>query len=422
MTFEVVFIHADGGSRGNPGIAGSGTVIYNAEHNQVLREISYGFAEKVTNNVAEYQGLINGLEAAAELGAKKVHVYLDSKLVVEQMSGRWKVKHPDMQRLAIRAKELVSGFEKVSFEWVRRELNKEADALANQAMDAVAAGFPGGFLDIDQPELSVGVAMRTASEAAAEAAADAADTTPTAAATKAAPGTSGVQAALDFSAPTAKPANSENLADPVITRIIFLRHGQTASSAKHLYAGLADLELTEIGKKQAHSAAKVLAKREDIAVILASPLKRAQQTAAAVAAATGAPIETEPLAIEIDFGAWDGLSATTVKAQDPELFRRWENDPQVAPPQGQSIAEFDVCGEKLLTKTASKYPGKTVVIVTHVHPIKAALRHAFAADLGFYRRIFLDLTGISVIEMHQTSTSNEPKAVVRLVNEVAHLV
>lgn len=91
-----VCIEADGGSRGNPGIAGAGTVVYDAGRNEVLRRISYvvGIA---TNNVAEYQGLINGLSAAGELGATEVEVFLDSKLVVEQMSGRWKIKHPDMK-------------------------------------------------------------------------------------------------------------------------------------------------------------------------------------------------------------------------------------------------------------------------------------------------------------------------------------
>ncbi|EOD68335.1 reverse transcriptase-like protein, partial [Amycolatopsis vancoresmycina] len=100
----------------------------------------------VTNNVAEYRGLIAGLAAAAELGASTVDVRMDSKLVVEQMSGRWKIKHPDMQPLAEQAKELAAGFSRVRYEWIPRAQNSHADRLANEAMDAAtgkpAAGRP----------------------------------------------------------------------------------------------------------------------------------------------------------------------------------------------------------------------------------------------------------------------------------------
>ena len=94
-----VQIKADGGSRGNPGIAGSGTVLYDAS-GTVLTSIA-DYVGTATNNVAEYRALLNGLEAARDLGATEVEVLMDSKLVVEQMSGRWKIKHPDMKELAV---------------------------------------------------------------------------------------------------------------------------------------------------------------------------------------------------------------------------------------------------------------------------------------------------------------------------------
>lgn len=134
MSHEQVIVEADGGSRGNPGPAGYGAVVFDADHATVLaeRRESIGVA---TNNVAEYRGLIAGLEAAAELGARVVSVRMDSKLVVEQMSGRWKVKHAAMIPLADRARRLVAGFDRVTFAWIPRAQNSHADRLANEAMD-----------------------------------------------------------------------------------------------------------------------------------------------------------------------------------------------------------------------------------------------------------------------------------------------
>ena len=141
MTARRVIVEADGGSRGNPGPAGYGAVVRDPETGEVLaeRKGSIGIS---TNNVAEYQGLIAGLEAAAELGATDVVVRMDSKLVVEQMSGRWQVKHPSMRPLAIRASALARGFDSVSFGWIPRAQNNLADRLANQAMDAAGNVAP----------------------------------------------------------------------------------------------------------------------------------------------------------------------------------------------------------------------------------------------------------------------------------------
>ncbi len=133
-----VIIEADGGSRGNPGPAGYGAVVLDAATDEVLAERQEGLGI-TTNNVAEYRGLIAGLEAARELGATDVEVRMDSKLVVEQMSGRWQVKHPAMKPLAQQAAGVVRELGSVRFEWIPRSRNTRADALANQAMDAQAA-------------------------------------------------------------------------------------------------------------------------------------------------------------------------------------------------------------------------------------------------------------------------------------------
>jgi ribonuclease H / adenosylcobalamin/alpha-ribazole phosphatase len=132
-----VVVEADGGSRGNPGPAGYGAVVKDPATGDILAERKAGLGH-TTNNVAEYSGLIAGLEAARDLGASAVDVRMDSKLVVEQMSGRWRIKHLPLQTLATQAKNLVAEFGKVTFEWIPRERNKDADRLANEAMDAQA--------------------------------------------------------------------------------------------------------------------------------------------------------------------------------------------------------------------------------------------------------------------------------------------
>ncbi len=145
MTRRLV-VEADGGSRGNPGPAGYGAVVRDATTGEVLAEASESIG-RATNNVAEYSGLIAGLRAAAAIArGADVEVRMDSKLVVEQMSGRWQIKHPDMRPLAAKARETARALGRVSYTWVPRSRNAHADRLANQAMDAAAgkAGAVGG--------------------------------------------------------------------------------------------------------------------------------------------------------------------------------------------------------------------------------------------------------------------------------------
>jgi probable phosphoglycerate mutase len=139
-------VEADGGSRGNPGPAGYGAVVRDATTGEVLAEVSESIG-RATNNVAEYSGLIAGLRAAVAIArGADVEVRMDSKLVVEQMSGRWQIKHPDMRPLAAKARETARALGRVSYTWVPRSRNAHADRLANQAMDAAAgkAGAVGG--------------------------------------------------------------------------------------------------------------------------------------------------------------------------------------------------------------------------------------------------------------------------------------
>ena len=130
-------MYCDGGSRGNPGAAAVGAVIYDAETREVLAEVSecIGVA---TNNVAEYKAMLAGLDAASALGATTITVRADSKLLIEQVKGNFKVKHPGLKPLHADALIKLRRFTIVTLEHVRREFNTEADALANRALDAAA--------------------------------------------------------------------------------------------------------------------------------------------------------------------------------------------------------------------------------------------------------------------------------------------
>ena len=129
-----VVVHVDGGARGNPGPAAAGAVVSTPE-GEVLDEATelLGVA---TNNVAEYRGLLLGLARARALGATEVEVVNDSELIAKQVNGQYKVKHAAMRPLYLEAMEALRGFEKWSIRSVRRELNADADALVNQALDA----------------------------------------------------------------------------------------------------------------------------------------------------------------------------------------------------------------------------------------------------------------------------------------------
>jgi len=237
-----VIIEADGGSRGNPGPAGFGCVVWSADHGTVLAEHRQ-FIGVTTNNVAEYRGLIAGLEEARRIGANEVAVSMDSKLIVEQMNGRWKVKHPGMAELHQQARALASTFDAVTYSWIPRERNKHADRLANEAMDS----------------------------ADGEIAPSAADPPPGA-------------VAVPPSAWTG------NRGGP--TRLLLLRHGQTELSVQRRYSGRGNPELTDIGRGQAEDAARYLAQKRGIAAVVSSPLARAHATATMAADALGLTVET----------------------------------------------------------------------------------------------------------------------------------
>jgi broad specificity phosphatase PhoE/ribonuclease HI len=369
VTARRVIVEADGGSRGNPGPAGYGALVRDADTGELLREVGEGIGV-ASNNVAEYRGLIAGLETAIDLGASDVEVRMDSKLVVEQMSSRWKVKHPDMQVLARQAAALIRKLPAVRFTHIPRELNSHADRLANQAMDDQAAGRAW------QPR----------------------------AAGAAAPPTADRNALYGWSAPVGSP-----------TVAMLLRHGETPLSVDKRFSGRTDIALTERGEAQAAAAAKRLADA-GIEAIVSSPLRRTQQTAAAVAEVLGLDVELDDGFAETDFGEWEGSSFRELSSTAADKLQAWLDDPRVAPPGGESMVSTDARVAAARDRVLSSLPGKTVLIVSHVTPIKLMLRNALDAPMNAVFRLHLDLASLSVVDWYVNGPS-----VVRLMNDTGYL-
>lgn len=361
-----VLVEADGGSRGNPGLAGYGAVVFSPDRQTVLGEACEAIGH-ATNNVAEYRGLIAGLAEAARVGATEVSVSMDSKLVVEQMSGRWKVKHPDLITLYQQAVTAAMQFDSVDYRWIPRERNKHADRLANEAMDRAS-----------------GIEPKKPKEAKENKPADTA------------PGWTGARG---------KP-----------TRMLLLRHGQTELSVQRRYSGRGNPELTELGREQVARAARYLASRGGIAAVISSPLSRAKETAGAAAAALGVPLTVDDDLIETDFGKWEGLTFSEAAERDPELHRQWLSDTSVTPPEGESFDTVHHRVRRARNRIIAEYGGATVLVVSHVTPIKTLLRLALDAGPGLLYRLHLDLASLSIAEFY-----SDCPASVRLVNETSYL-
>jgi probable phosphoglycerate mutase len=363
-----VVVEADGGSRGNPGPAGYGAVVLDPATGTVLAERSDSIGVQ-TNNVAEYRGLIAGLTAADELGATQVAVRMDSKLVVEQMSGHWQVKHPSLRPLARQAAELCAGFDTVSFEWVPREQNTRADRLANEAMDRAAG----------QPPRSV-------------------------------------RPVADLSTGEPQPAGFWAPPAEIPTRFLLVRHGATGHSAAQRFSGRNNLDLDEVGAAQAEALARRVPGFGPVAAVVSSPLPRAMQTARPLAAALGLDVQPCADLVEVDFGAWEGMTYDEVQAAYPRELADWLASPDVAPPAGESFTAASRRIRRGRDAAIAGHPGATVVVTTHVTPIKTLLRLALGAPPQTMFRIHLDTASVSQIDYYADGNCS-----VRLVNDTSHL-
>lgn len=391
---RALIVEADGGSRGNPGPAGFGALVRDAATGEVLAEAAEALGT-ATNNVAEYRGLIAGLEAAARIDAgASVVARMDSKLVVEQMSGRWKVKHPAMRPLAERAKEAAAGLGSVVYEWVPRAENAHADALANEAMDAAAEGRPVRLGEIGED--AVGAPAPP-------------DTTPPAArAGGAAAPSAGSSSGAVGGGWSAEP-------DTAPTRLVLLRHGETPMSVERRFAGTGDIELTEVGREQARRAARGLA-GEGIEVVVASPLRRTMDTARIVAEELGLEVESEEGLRETDFGEWEGMTFGEVQERRPEDLARWLADPEEAPPGGESLAAAVRRAGEGRDKVAARHRSRKVLVVTHVTPIKALVAQALGAPVEALYRMHVDVASVTRVDVF-----SDGPMLLRSFNDTHHL-
>jgi ribonuclease H / adenosylcobalamin/alpha-ribazole phosphatase len=369
-----LIVAADGGSRGNPGPAGYGAVVLDAATGEVLAELRESIG-RATNNVAEYSGLLAGLREAARIApGGAVQVRMDSRLVVEQMTGRWKIKHPDLLRLAQAARAAAASLGPVTYTWVPRERNAHADRLANKAMDASGQ--------------SAASAGRSASRSGGH----------------------------DLAAPRGAPAPWRP-AGVTPTTTILLRHGQTRLSTEQRFAGTVDVPLTETGVRQAEAAAARLAARGGLDLIVTSPLQRARQTADVVAAATGAAVQPEEGFREGGFGKWEGLSFAEASSQWPEEMAAWLARPGTSPPGGESFADVAHRVGVALDELLAAQPARTVLIVSHLTPVREIVARALLAPSPeALLRMHLDVAALCEIDWYPGGPAS-----LRSFNDTAHL-
>lgn len=471
-------VEADGGSRGNPGPAGYGSVVIDAATGETLMEAAE-YIGVATNNVAEYKGLVAGLKAAHQLDpAASVHVRMDSKLVVEQMSGRWKIKHPDMKPLAAEAARIFPASQ-VTYEWIPREKNKHADRLANEAMDAGKRGErwePSNStadLDTSAARAAAGPPPGPPGDAAAGAALaraalattargpqpPAGTTTPGASASGQGISVSdaavsgrgaavqgavapGHGASAPAPAPAAEPVPSgagaadrvdvraaRNAATPPVgwaapadlgapATFVLLRHGETALTPQKRFSGSggSDPALSDVGREQAERAAAAFAARGTIQAVVSSPLRRCQETARIVAARLGLDVHLEEGLRETDFGAWEGLTFGEVRERHPDELDAWLASPEAAPPGGESFAAVSRRVSAARDRLVGAYAGRTVLLVTHVTPIKTLVRLALGAPPESLFRMELSAASVSAVAYYADGNAS-----LRLLNDTSHL-
>lgn len=352
-----VIVEADGGSRGNPGPAAYGAVVKDAATGAVIAEEGTAIG-RASNNVAEYRGLIAGLRMASEHApGAVVEARLDSKLVVEQMSGRWKIKHPDMQVLQREA--AAAAPDGTTYTWVPRAENAHADRLANEALDGTRDGVSlageSVIEEIESPTESPGP-------------------------------------------PPARGWGGKGEA----TTVIIVRHGVTKhTSAKRFSGGLGgdNPPLNDEGREQIRAAGNWLAPlAERIDAIVSSPVRRTRESGDLLSELLGGvPVSDEPGFAEMEFGHWDGLTFAEVSEQHQDEMKSWLGSLDVAPTGGES---FRVVQERVLAardRLVVAHAGRTVVITSHVTPIKTLVADALQAPLDAVFRMELSPASISVI-------------------------
>jgi probable phosphoglycerate mutase len=332
------------------------------ENGKIVAEL-FDVIGVATNNVAEYNGLLAGLSHIHQLDKDAtVEVAMDSKLVVEQMSGRWQIKHADMRELAKQCRDAHTP-SLVTYSWIPRDENSHADRLANKALDGGSAHKPVPV--IQQNYLTD--RLRSAE---------------------------------------------------IPTFIYFVRHGETVLTPTRKFSGTGalDPELMQEGLDQADLVAEEAVKL-GAEILIASPLQRTRQTAEAISRTTGLEIIFDEAWFELSFGSWDGKSIEEVKAEDPDAYQAWLNSTSYAPGGGESYDQASVRIEEALEKLVAEYPGKKIIIVTHNGVIKTAIKLAMGAPAEAVFHIDATPCSISSISIWPS----DGLRAVRSVNERGHL-
>jgi probable phosphoglycerate mutase len=339
---------------------------------------------------------------------------MDSKLVVEQMSGRWKIKHPDMKPLAAEAGS-VFPVDRVTYEWIPRERNKHADRLANEAMDAGKRGEQWSAADSTAELRSTGSGESPKGRGTVTHAAPPRERDQSAPARTV--GTADdVRAARNVATPSAGWAPADMGAPATF---VLLRHGETPLTPQKRFSGSGGTNpsLSPVGQDQATRAATELAARGTIQHILASPLTRTRETAAAVADRLGLPVTIEEGLRETDFGAWEGLTFGEVRERYPDDLTTWLADPTAQPTGGgESFTETATRIAATRDKLIAAYAGRTVLLVTHVTPIKTFVQLALGAPPESLFRMELSAASLSAVAYYADGNAS-----VRLFNDTSHL-
>ena len=347
-------LQADGASRGNPGPASYGAVVLD-QNRAVIAELyeSIGIA---TNNQAEYRAIIAALQALRKIQDQsseviQVHIQMDSKLVIEQLAGRWKIKNSELAKLASEAQSLMRQFQ-VSLEWIPRELNSTADALANRALDGGDFFQSGITPSQPSPEL-----LDTIVEPSAQG--QFSDVQP-----------KSIRAPRQRATPTT---------------IWVIRHGHTASTESGLVSGGGDdPALSEFGLAEASRIGEEIRRLARLTGTLPpeeiwhSPQMRAKQTALEISSALALPMVEHSDLREIEFGDWEGISMDNVAPDMLSEFEAWRGSMDARPPRGESVADLEARVSLVLKDAVTQ--GKSIALVAHMMPVRTIFKLASGAN------------------------------------------
>lgn len=351
----MLILYADGASRGNPGEASLGAVLF--QNGIELARISERLGVR-TNNYAEYSAVIAGIKFVVEhdLGPDLL-IRMDSKLVVEQLSGRWKINHPELKELAAEAQRYLRQLN-AKLEWIPREQNALADEAANQALDG------SGATEVSEPTAIAKVQP------------------------------SSIRAPRVQTEPTV---------------VYLVRHGHTASTESALISGSSDnpplSELGRIEAKAAGSAVSDLAERFGLPspeLVVHSDLVRTQETAEQMSKSLSKPARPDSRLREISFGDWERVSMSELESYSPQEVAAWRGSVSKKPPGGESILELEARVLRSLDDLINEFRGGAVVLVAHMMPLRAIAKRALGAPESAHWSLQFAPGSVSVLRFFGT--------------------